>query len=74
MPPARLTSRRKIPIPDPTDQPTISVPHAGKLLGLSRSSAYRAVHGGDIPSIRLGSRLVVPTAELLKMLGLERTP
>lgn len=50
--------------------PTISVEHAAKLLGVSRSAAYRAVAAGQLPSLRLGRRIYVPTAQLLAMLGL----
>jgi excisionase family DNA binding protein len=50
--------------------PTISVEHAAKLLGVSRSAAYRAVTAGQLPSLRLGRRIYVPTASLLAMLGL----
>jgi excisionase family DNA binding protein len=49
--------------------PTLSVEAAGKLLGLSRSSAYRAVERGELPTIQLAGRLHVPTARLLTMLG-----
>jgi excisionase family DNA binding protein len=49
--------------------PTIGVEEAGELLGLCRSSAYRAVQRGEIPTIRLNGRLHVPTARLRTMLG-----
>ncbi len=52
--------------------PTISVEHAGRLLGLSRRSAYRAVERGELPVLRFGRRLVVPTAKLLALLGVEK--
>jgi hypothetical protein len=48
----------------------ISIEDAGKLVGLSRSAAYRAAARGDIPTFRLGRRLYVPTARLLEMLGI----
>lgn len=48
----------------------ISVEDAGKLVGLSRSAAYRAAARGDIPTFRFGRRLYVPTARLLEMLGI----
>jgi excisionase family DNA binding protein len=54
--------------------PTISVEQAGELLGVSRRAAYRAVHRGDIPSLHVGRRLLVPTAHLLEMLGLDDRP
>ena len=49
--------------------PTISVEHAAKLLGVSRSAAYRAVAAGQLPNLRLGRRIYIPTARLLAMLG-----
>ena len=56
---------------DVTDlPPTISVEHAAKLLGVSRSSAYRAAANGQLPTISFGRRLLVPTSRLLEMLGL----
>jgi len=58
------------PLPDPVARPTISVVEAGQILGLSKPTAYEAVHRGDIPALRFGRRIVVPTAKLLAMLGL----
>lgn len=54
---------------DLRERATCSVPEAGDLLGLSRSAAYRAVDEGQIPTIRLGRRLVVPVPELRRMIG-----
>ena len=57
-------------IPDPTDMPaTMSVPATAELIGISRSACYRGVASGQIPSIRIGGRLLVPTAKLFQMLG-----
>jgi excisionase family DNA binding protein len=49
--------------------PLMTVGEAASLVGVSRSSAYRAVEAGELPSVRLGRRLFVPTARLLEMLG-----
>jgi hypothetical protein len=49
----------------------MTVPVAGKLLGLSRNKAYEAAAKGDIPTLRFGKRIVVPTMPLRQMLGLE---
>lgn len=55
--------------------PFITVQDAATLLGLSRSSAYRAVERGELPVVRLGGRLHVPVARLLVLMGLvEPTP
>jgi excisionase family DNA binding protein len=47
----------------------LKVEQASVLMGISRSAAYRAVAAGDLPSVRFGSRLYVPTARLLDLLG-----
>jgi hypothetical protein len=60
-------------LPDPTVEPTVSVERAGAIFGISRASAYGAVHDGSIPSIRLGRRLVVPSAAILRMLATDAT-
>jgi excisionase family DNA binding protein len=49
--------------------PLISVEQACKLLGISRSAGYRAAASGDLPTLRWGRRLYVPTARLLAMVG-----
>lgn len=48
---------------------TMSIPDAAVLLGVSRSAAYRAVTRGEIPSVRVGRRLLIPTAKLYHLLG-----
>lgn len=58
-------------IPNPAHSPTLTVDAVAKLLHVSRASAYRAVHAGEIPSIRVGHRLLVPTAALLALLGMD---
>jgi excisionase family DNA binding protein len=52
-----------------TEPLTISVEDAAKLLGLSRGLAYEAARRGELPTIRLGRRLLVPTARLLELVG-----
>ena len=56
-------------LPDPDLRPTLTVEEAGELLGIGRSLAYEKAASGELPSIRLGRRLVIPTASLLKLLG-----
>jgi hypothetical protein len=48
----------------------MSVPAAGRLLGLrSKNTAYAAAHRGEIPTLRIGRRLVVPVAALERLLS-----
>ena len=48
---------------------TVSVEIAGAVLGLSRASAYGLAKSGDLPTIRMGRRLLVPKAALEKLLA-----
>lgn len=58
-------------IPNPVHSPTLTVDAVAKLLHVSRASAYQAIHSGEIPSIRVGRRILVPTAQLLALLGMD---
>lgn len=55
------------------DRKTCTIAEAGELLGIGRASAYAAARAGQIPTIRLGRRLVVPIAALDRMLSGDRT-
>lgn len=59
-------------LPTPQETPTITVERAAEALGISRASAYRAAATGDIPTLRIGRRLVVPTAALRRLVGLDQ--
>jgi len=50
--------------------PALTVERAAELLGISRRSAYRAAAAGQLPSLRLGRRLLIPTGQLLDLLGI----
>ncbi len=47
---------------------TLSVPEAGALLGISRALAYELARTGDLPTLRLGRRIVVPRAALAALI------
>ena len=61
------------PLPDPSVVPTLSVEEAGRILGIGRSAAYRAVRSGEVPSLWFGRRCRVPTAALAELLGHSRS-
>jgi predicted site-specific integrase-resolvase len=56
----------------PTLEATVSVTRAAQLRGVSRAAMYREIAAGKcpVPVIR-GARLTIPTAALLKLLGVE---
>jgi excisionase family DNA binding protein len=47
---------------------TRTLAEASVILGLSRSAAYEAVARGEIPTIRIGKRILVPAVALEQML------
>jgi len=48
---------------------TVTVEQAARVLGIGRGLAYQAVKRGDIPSIRIGGRILIPRARILELLG-----
>ncbi len=54
---------------DETQRQTLNLwPDTGRVLGLSRGATFQAAKRGEIPTIRIGRRLLVPKAVLAKML------
>ncbi len=51
------------------DRLTLTVEEAAATLGISRAFAYEAVRRGEIPSIRIGRRVLVPKAALNRLLS-----
>lgn len=51
---------------------TLTIEEAAKLLGIGRSAAYNAAKAGEIPTITIGRRLVVPLPALERMLAGDR--
>lgn len=47
---------------------TITIEQTAKLLGLGRTAAYDAARRGELPTRRLGRRLLVPVPALLAWL------
>jgi len=50
------------------DKKTLSIPEAGKALGIGRSAAYEAARTGQLPTIRIGRRLLVPIVAFERLL------
>jgi hypothetical protein len=63
-------SRYRATIPaDWRDKTVVSVMVGGALLGLSRQAAYDAATRGELPTLRIGRKLVVPVVPLRRLLG-----
>jgi excisionase family DNA binding protein len=48
---------------------TVTAAEAARLLGISRNLAYEAARRGEIPTIRIGRRILVPIAALERLLS-----
>ena len=48
---------------------TYSVSEAASVLGISRTTAYECVHTGQLRSVRLGRRLVIPKSVIDELLA-----
>jgi excisionase family DNA binding protein len=54
---------------------TMTIEAAARELGISRNTAYECARTGQIPTVRLGRRLLVPRVALANMLrGEDRAP
>jgi excisionase family DNA binding protein len=52
-----------------TESPAVlTVPEAAQLLRLARNTAYAAARRGQIPTVRIGRRILIPRAALERML------
>lgn len=53
---------------------TVNVVTAARALGIGRNKAYALISSGEFPveTLTLGNQVRVPTAELWKILGVER--
>ena len=51
-----------------------TITETANALGISRAFAYELVRKGELPSIRLGRRIVVPKLQLAKLVGVDADP
>lgn len=53
------------------DVPWLTIPEAGAIFDLKQAASYNAANRGELPTIKVGGKRVVPTAKLREMLGIE---
>ena len=63
-----MDHRRDQLMPKEHESATLSVVEAGRIVGLGRCAAYRAANRGDLPTIRIGGRLLVLRRPLERLL------
>ena len=53
---------------DTPERKTYDIEQVSRLLGIGRNQAYEAVKRGDIPTIKIGKRFLVPKTALDRLL------
>jgi excisionase family DNA binding protein len=51
------------------ERATLTVEEAALVLGIGRSAAYAAAQSGELPTVRIGRRVLVPRPALNRMLN-----
>jgi excisionase family DNA binding protein len=65
MPPAPAPAEEQAPV---EERLTYTLNEAARRLGISKALAYEAAHRGELPVCRIGRRVLVPRAALLRLL------
>jgi len=53
------------------DKKTLSIQELSEVLNIGRTTAYEAVRSGQVPSVKVGRRLLIPIAALDRFLDAE---
>jgi excisionase family DNA binding protein len=72
MPAAPVSTETQAPAAE--ERLTYTLTEAARRLGISRALAYEAAHRGELPVCRIGRRLLVSRAALLRLLDQDGPP
>lgn len=67
--PESLRQPSEIPTADPDGKLLLTVTEAAEALSIGRSLTYQLVQSGDLPSLKLGRRLLIPVAGLRQLVA-----
>ncbi len=70
-PERRRLYSRQVRNPPPRRRLTLTVEEAAQLLGISRASAYEAIRRREIPSLRIGKRILIPRSQLERLIDVD---
>jgi excisionase family DNA binding protein len=70
----RATASSPLALVDPDDQRPFKVEEAARLASLGINQTYAAIKRGDIPSIRVGNRILIPRKAFLAWLSGDSLP
>ena len=64
-----MTHNTKTIVKTAEEKLTYSVPEVAEILGIGRSAAYQGIRTGQIPSVKIGKRIIVPKVALQRKLS-----
>ena len=62
-------NRERLTVKELRLRPTITVQEYARFIGVSKDTAYEAAARGELRVLRLGRRVLIPTATVLRDLG-----
>ena len=65
-----MTATEPLTVDDLRQRPTITVQEYAAFIGVSKDTVYEAAARGELAVVRLGRRVLIPTAPVLLSLGL----
>lgn len=65
------SKEKSMRLDDIRSRPALTVKEVLDVLPIGRTALYAAISAGEVPSVRIGTRIMVPTAPLLRMFGIE---
>ena len=61
--------RQRLTLDEVRSRATVTVDEFAELMGIGRTSAWAAVNAGEVPTIRIGRRVLIAVPALLRTLG-----
>jgi excisionase family DNA binding protein len=66
-----MSSKPIKPLPRPEEQPTIRVAEFAEAAPCGINSVYALIHSGELPVIRIGRKMLIPTSAARRFLALD---
>jgi excisionase family DNA binding protein len=66
-----MPSKTIKPLPRPEDQPTIRPAEFAQAAPCGINSVYALIHDGQLPVIRIGRKMLIPTSAARRFLALD---
>jgi excisionase family DNA binding protein len=65
----RATIGEPLPLSTVRERATLNITEAAAFLGIAKSTAYRMAESGELPTVKVGSRVLINAQGLLEFIG-----